>query len=282
MLPVVSLITCTIGRPEPLSRLLSSLMVQTDRAFELIVVDQSRDQQIAKQLADTPLPHIRHLRSERGLSRGRNIGLQHARGEIIGFPDDDCWYHQDVIDHVHRLFQWPDLTVLTGRTVDGSGVDSVSAHRSESGVVNRHNVFESGNSNTLFARTSVARDVGGFDERLGVGAPTPFQSGEETDFLLRCIKANHQPRFIRDFVVHHDQTDTSNAKQMLRYRSYSSGYGRILRQHGYGTGYMGTRVGRAALRAALCLARGDSSGARQRYHWIRGTLRGFLMSAPGR
>ena len=43
MLPLVSLITCTIGRPEPLSRLLSSLVMQTDRAFELIVVDQSSD-----------------------------------------------------------------------------------------------------------------------------------------------------------------------------------------------------------------------------------------------
>ena len=31
---------------------------------------------------------MRVLRSERGLSRARNVGLRHAEGDIAGFPDD--------------------------------------------------------------------------------------------------------------------------------------------------------------------------------------------------
>ena len=182
----VSLVVCTIGRRDTLARLLASLETQTNDAFELIVVDQSGGNGIEALLTNVSLGRgVRHLRSERGLSLGRNIGLRHARGEVVGFPDDDCWYDPDVIDRVDRFFQHPDNGGLTGRTVDARGVDSLSPHRADSGTIDRRNVFESGNSNTVFVRSSVARDAGGFDETLGVGAATPFQSCEETDFLLR-------------------------------------------------------------------------------------------------
>jgi hypothetical protein len=50
----------------------------------------------------------------------------------------------------------------------------------------------------------------------------------------------------------------------------------LLRLHHYGFGYLAARVGRAAMRSAVCLATGDKNGARQRYSWATGSLRGFL------
>lgn len=274
---LISLITSTIGREAPLARLLSSLRAQTNIAFELIVVDQSDDGRIARQLEDVAVGQsVRCFSSGRGLSKGRNLGLQQARGEVVGFPDDDCWYGSDVIARVQRHFDHSASCVLTGRTTDRDGVESVSAHRAESGAVDRYNVFTSGNSNTLFARTSIAREVGGFDESLGVGAATPFQSGEETDFVLRCIGRGYQPQFVHDFVVHHDRIDGSRTAQIARARTYSRGYGRLLRQHGYGLSYLGGRVGRAFVRGGWCLVTGDGAGALQRLHWIRGAVSGFI------
>ena len=276
----ISLIVCTIGRRDAFARLLASLKMQTNDAFELIVVDQSNGDGVEALLTNVSIGQgVSHLRSERGLSLGRNRGLQQVRGEIVGFPDDDCWYDPDVIDRVHQFFRHPDNGVLTGRTVDDRGVNSLSPHRADSGVIDRRNVFESGNSNTLFVRTSVARDAGGFDETLGVGAATPFQSCEETDFLLRCLDKGHRLHFSHDFTIHHDQIDDSRAAQLRRARIYSRGYGRLLRLHGYGAGYLAVRVGRAMGRGTLCLALGDRTGARQRFVWARGSVHGFVASA---
>lgn len=282
MTDIVSLIVCTVGRRDLLLRLLASLKTQTNSAFELLVVDQSDSDEIETSLRSFSAGQsVRHIRSKRGLSHGRNVGLQHAQGNIVGFPDDDCWYGDRVIDQVQQFFQRPENGVLTGRTVDREGVDSVSFHRRGNGIIDRYNVFDSGNSNTLFARMAVAKDVGGFDETLGVGAATPFQSGEETDFLLRCLKKGYQLYYDHDFTVHHDQTDSSAAVQAARARAYSQGHGRVLRVHAYGVGYLGIRIGRAAMRGAVCLVTGDRSGARLRYGWASGSLRGFLAHPGG-
>jgi GT2 family glycosyltransferase len=253
------------------------LKKQTNPAFELIVVDQSNGDDVERLVRELQLAGgVHHIRSDRGLSLGRNVGLRHAKGDIVGFPDDDCWYDEYVTELVKLFFRQPGSAVLTGRTVDSEGAESVSAHRAESGAINRGNVFESGNSNTLFARMAVVRRVGGFDESLGVGAATPFQSGEETDFLLRCLERGYQLFYDRDFTVHHDQTNVATDIQIARAAAYSQGYGRLLRVHNYGARYLGIRVGRAAVRGAICFLRGEKEDARQRYGWASGAVRGFF------
>jgi glycosyltransferase involved in cell wall biosynthesis len=274
---LISLIVCTIGRSEPLARLLRSLKSQTDGAFEIVVVDQNPDNRIEQALKSFSAgQRIRRVRSEPGLARARNVGLRYAEGDVAGFPDDDCWYPSGVIAHVRRYFDQPQRALLTGRTVDRDGIESVSSHRAESGFVDRRNVFESGNSNTVFVRSAVACDVGGFDETLGIGAATLFQSGEETDFLLRCLGKGYQPYYDRYFVVHHDQIALSAEQEARRALTYSSGYGRVLRLHRYGIGHLAPRVGRAAARGAVCALRGDLAGARLRYGWAIGAVRGFF------
>ena len=275
----ISLIVCTLGRKEPLARLLASLQAQGNPAFEVVVVDQNEPDLTA--FLDPWRKHLAldHLRSPKGLSRARNVGLRHARGTIVGFPDDDCWYDAGVTADVERAFRDGAMDVLTGRTVDAEGRESVSRHRSDSGPIDRRNVFLSGNSNTLFVRRSVAESVGGFDESLGVGAPTPFQSGEETDFLLKCLRAGHPARYDRNLVVRHDQGDAATAGEIARVRAYSQGFGRVVRTHEIGIGYLGTRTGRAAVRGLVCLATGDLQGARRRWHWALGSWRGY--AAPG-
>src|SRR5262249_37052881 len=95
----MSLVLCTLGRrPAQLERLLDSLESQPFRSFEIILVDQNPqanlDQIVRSRAARLTL---RHVRSDRGLSLARNVGLRHATGDIIGFPDDDCWYLADTL-----------------------------------------------------------------------------------------------------------------------------------------------------------------------------------------
>ena len=104
--PALSLVVCTVGRVEPLARLLDSLLAQTRRDFEVLLVDQNPpgtlDELVARVAGKLD---IKHLRSERGLSRARNVGLAAVNGEIVCFPDDDCWYPTELVAEVVARFE---------------------------------------------------------------------------------------------------------------------------------------------------------------------------------
>src|ERR1039457_7675625 len=101
---MISLIVATVNRVNELERLLDSLDSQTYKDFEIIVVDQNPDDRLVSIFQRHQSLSIHHLRSARGLSRARNVGLPDAKGEIIGFPDDDCWYPQQLLAHIKQAF----------------------------------------------------------------------------------------------------------------------------------------------------------------------------------
>ena len=115
-----SLIVPTISRTGELERFLASLELQRHKHFELIVVDQNPDDRLVSILS--PYANrlsILHLRSEKkGASRARNIGLRHASGDVVAFPDDDCLYPPDVLSRVdHTFASRPEIDGLTGRLI---------------------------------------------------------------------------------------------------------------------------------------------------------------------
>ena len=275
----VSLIVGTIGRIEPLRRLLTSLRNSTTAPAEIIVVDQNPPGFLDELLAGFTDQPIKHLSSALGLSHARNVGLAAAGGDIVAFPDDDCWYPPDLVDRVESIFSAePGLSMVTGRTVDETGMTSVSPHQGESAAVTRANVFQIGNSNGLFVQRSLAQAIGGFDEMLGVGAASPYQSGEETDFVLRCLAVDAICRYDHTLLIHHAQADIRTPQHLDRIRGYSAGFGRVLRIHGYRRSVVATKVVKAGVRALMCVACLDFQGASQRRAWIAGALRGFTAS----
>jgi glycosyltransferase involved in cell wall biosynthesis len=102
----ITLIVATVGRTQELSRLLESIAAQTLTSLELIIVDQNADDRVKKLLEDSVSSLLCiHVRSAKGLSRARNVGIDLASGRILCFPDDDCWYPGDFL---LRVVQWFD------------------------------------------------------------------------------------------------------------------------------------------------------------------------------
>ena len=101
-----SLITATLGRVAEIENLLISLSKQTYKDFELILVDQNSHRFIEEIVRRyESIISIIYIRSNRrGLSYNRNIGLDVATGEIVGFPDDDCTYSKNVLEDVKNSF----------------------------------------------------------------------------------------------------------------------------------------------------------------------------------
>lgn len=280
----VSLVTCTVGsRKQQLARLLKSLAEQEFKAFELIIVDQNPPGYLDDLMKafDTRLRLI-HVKSSRGLSLGRNVGLAQAKGKIVGFPDDDCWYPPATIKQVVTFFgSNPGIGILLGRTVDASGHPSLSPYRPESGTVDKRNIWISGNSNTLFVRHDAIRGTVSFDENIGVGAPTRFQSGEETDFILSLLEAGTRAVYIHDLTVCHDQVEDGRLiRTSKRAWMYAQGFGYVLKKHHFGLAYVLYRFARSIGSAAFATLRLRFGFALSRIIWAFGTIVGYFTSRP--
>lgn len=275
----VSLIMCTLGRLDCLPRLLQSLALQDNSQFELIVVDQNPvgylDAFVA--LARQQV-RVVYLRSAPGLSRARNLGITHARGQLLAFPDDDCWYPAGVLARMVVHFAAnPCLEIITCRTVDKHGRDSNGSFLQQDAVISRRNVWKVGNSNGLFVRTSLARRLHGFNADLGVGAGTQFGSGEESDFLLRALAAGAKGRYLAGLHTHHDQVDTvMNAQALRRARLYSRGYGRTLRLNHYPAWFAVYRALHSTAAAVLSLLTLRPRAMQFKGIWAAGILAGYL------
>lgn len=278
--PLVSLVVGTLGRSSELVRLFDSLRVQTYKEFEVIIVDQNRDDR-AERVTGTH-GHglaLRLIRSERGLSRARNLGLRFADGEIIGFPDDDCWYPPDLLERVVALLNAEPLNGgLSGRCVSECGenwsrFDKVAGHLAPLNVLTRATAA------AMFLRGGVLQDVGGFDERMGVGAGTPFQSAEEMDCLLRVLARGHRLVYAPSVCVFHEPAVLEHGPaSWTRARDYGRGLGYLLRRHRYPVWFKLYLVSRAVGGLCVSLALGDLARARYYFHSAAGRVSGWLGS----
>jgi glycosyltransferase involved in cell wall biosynthesis len=275
MPPTFDLVVATVGRTEELRGLLASLDRQTHREFRVIVVDQNDDERIADVARWQPGVTILRLRADRGLSVARNAALDRIASDVVAFPDDDCRYGDDLLMRVaHRLTTRPDLDGIVGRTQDEDGRSSAN-WATEPGPVLTDNVWHRSNSNSIFLRRRVVESVGSFDEALGLGARTPWESGEDTDYLVRAVLRGARIEYDPDLVVIHPEKELgTTALRSLRRRDGAS-VGYILAKHGYPLRAKARMLARPAGGAALSLVRGDVEGARLHAEVLRGRALGL-------
>lgn len=104
-MPSVSVIITTSGRPHLVGEAIESVLAQTFRDFEIIVVhkwDASPQTLTALSRYESMISRVRQSRP--GLSAARNCGIQAACGEYIGFlDDDDVWEPDKLEKQVHNL-----------------------------------------------------------------------------------------------------------------------------------------------------------------------------------
>ena len=94
--PQVSVVITAYDRPDFLESAIESVMAQTFRDFEVVVVDDCSPTELSGVVKRFGAG-IRFHREERngGLSHARNTGVQIARGEYVAFLDDDDTWKPD-------------------------------------------------------------------------------------------------------------------------------------------------------------------------------------------
>jgi glycosyltransferase involved in cell wall biosynthesis len=258
------LIVATVDRIAELRQFFESLARQTHGAFRVLLVDQNEDDRLDALVREQGFELV-HLRSPRGLSTARNVALPHVAADLVAFPDDDCVYPDELLEHIAARFEsGAPLDGLTGR-----GAASPSWARDAS-VLTRENLWNRAISYAIFLRRQVVERVGRFDERLGL----PASSGEEIDYLVRALDLGVRIEYDPSLVVSHGEEGRDLMDIAVR-DGKSIGY--ILRKHRYRPRTVARMLARPAGGALLAALRKDGSGARVHAATLRGRVAGYVL-----
>ncbi len=235
----LTVIIATRDRTESLLTTLASLTRQSDPDFEVLIVDNSLDGEVARTLVDFNGLRMRCCHEPKpGASHARNRGLAEVRSELIAWIDDDEEADPDWIAWIRRGFAHPGrpdavaglmlpAELETAAQVNferyggfnkGRGVEPVALRAGTPTVFDPlYPLPNFGAGGNLAFRTERLLAIGGYDNRLGTGTLTC--GGEETRALSLLLENGsmilHWPPAITWH--YHRRTDAALEKQFFGY-----------------------------------------------------------------
>jgi len=241
-LRAVSIVIPTVARPAALVRCVKSLLGTGYPDLEVIVVDNrpdpgAIDRWQALVASDARIHYLAEPRP--GASAARNAGVATARGDYIGFVDDDIevdrwWLHNlaaelanPEVDCVTSLVLPAHLETRAQRVFEQMKGFGQGARRRQFGP----DLWERDPSKALAPgrfgpggcalwRRSTLERLGGFDQRLGPG--TPSQAGEDLYLFLCLVREGGCVVYQPDAVAWHEHAaDWSELR--TRIRGYGAG-----------------------------------------------------------
>jgi glycosyltransferase involved in cell wall biosynthesis len=108
--PLVSCIIPTKNRPDMVIRAINSVLNQTYKDIEIIVIDDSETNSTKNILSGMPIKYIKNNESK-GAPYSRNVGLSEAKGNVISFlDDDDIWLPMKIELQLKYINEYPIVT----------------------------------------------------------------------------------------------------------------------------------------------------------------------------
>jgi glycosyltransferase involved in cell wall biosynthesis len=209
-MPAISSVMCTRNRPRSIGQAVASVLANDHPDFELVIVDQSTDNQTEQVLKAHALDQrLKYIHVEKaGLSAAYNLGISEASASTVAFTDDDCQAPVDWLRSVEAAFgRYPEVEMLYGQTLVGPELAHTpgvvpSFVISEERVLGQGLGFQVAGMGSNFAiQKSLISRIGGFDEALGGGGP--LKSSQDFDFLFRAWRSGALTLLSPDVRVNH-------------------------------------------------------------------------------
>jgi len=195
-MPLVSVIIPTYNRSAFLRNAIRSVLKQTFRDFEILVVDDASAIDVARIVegfGDSRIRLLRHDRN-RGEAAARNTGVLYARGEYLAFlDDDDEWLAEKLEKQVSVLsnespsvggiYTGFHVVDITDETILYTKIPSISGTIFRELL--RHNVI--GTPSTLMVRRACIERVGLFDGSIVYGVDHDLYLRIARYFAFACI-----------------------------------------------------------------------------------------------
>ena len=235
---MTSIVVCTHNRQKSLKRTLACLGdLKPSCGVEILVVDNASSdgtRALVHGLMRTR-PSLRYVYEPRlGLACALNCAVDHARGEVIAFVDDDETVGEGWAEAIMRAFDDPRTDLIfsrlytvgeDGRRIDGSAIGFPERDYGDHpirvvlGENSRTFVFGTGIS---AYRRSALLEMGSFREDLGRRGSRLFM-GEDTEMWHRFLRAGKRVLYWPDAVVfHHIDAHRATWRYTLR-KSFDQG-----------------------------------------------------------
>jgi len=199
--PFLSVIIPTYNRETFLKIALESVLNQTVKDFELLIVDDGSTDNTSDLIKSYHDKRIKYLyQPNNGVASARNLGLKFSKGEFIAFLDsDDRWDPKKLEITLNYIHRFPNIYIFHTEEIwyrRGTLLNQKKRHKKPSGHVysNALPLCCIGMS-TAVVKREVFEKIGRFDETL--------PACEDYDFLLRAthefeVKLIEEPLTIKD------------------------------------------------------------------------------------
>ena len=228
-----TVVICTRDRPDHVLATLDALDAQTERAHRTLIVDQSarpHDALAARVDGDELVELL--LDDGRGLSRARNLAWARVTTPWVVYLDDDCrpeptWE----VELSHVLREHDDVGFVSGH-VSGEArpaggdyleVTAFPVHDEQVRAGRWTRPWLIGFGVCMAVRRTDIEQLGGWDERLGVGSEQGFPAGEDMDFNYRFLRAGGRALATPRVRASHEQW-RSTAELAPLYERYMAGW----------------------------------------------------------
>ncbi len=175
-MPAVSVIITTYNRRDLLPRAVQSVLNQSARDFELIVIDDGSDDGTdSLPFFDGCAPRVRYIRmkTNRGVSRARNRGAAAAAAPLIAFLDsDDQWHDEKLRRHLSWIDNNPGYRISQTGEIwirDGTRVNPPAPYRKFAGDLFAESLERCMvTPSSVIMEKTLLEETGGFNENLPV------------------------------------------------------------------------------------------------------------------
>lgn len=231
-----SIISATLGKNNRLEKLCDSLKKQVYKKFELIICDQNKENFNKKLKYVYKNIKITFIKSKKGLSIARNKGIIEAKGDYLLFLDDDIYLKKNFFKVLNQLLNRNKADILCYKVQDNEKKTLLNYPKKNCFIKSPSQIFNS-ISSVSFTISNKKKIF--FDKKLGLGSGNIYQSGEETDYILKALKKfNYKIFFTNKLFVKHFKKEISIFTEIKKSFFYGCGWSYVVKKNKLGPNFM--------------------------------------------
>lgn len=227
---LVSVIIPTYGRPDFLKRAVDSVLSQTYKRFEIIVVDDNSPESPFRKLTEDVMAqysmnnviYLKHPYNKNGAA-ARNTGLKVANGEYVTFLDDDDEMRPNRLEYLYNRLSSLDETWCCcysgfSKMKPNGVVDVCGENRTGDLYIEAlmRSLYFCPGSN-MFIRMKNVQQINGFDEE--------FRRNQDLEFLARLLETGKIAYIPEDtLIIHYEDNHSQSAFDYQKLVSFDKLY----------------------------------------------------------